>query len=338
MQVLGLTESHVKEEITTTHTVKRNNNAKRTYELFFGGIKGNNTFSGAGIAIESSLRPRFKRVTDRIVTASFQLDQTHQANVIVAYAPTLARSEKEPQICEDFYSELEKITLKHVKDKHLLLVIGDFNAKTGSGHTHFPNNIGKYGKGHLNSNGEHLLQYAKENNLVLTNTLFPHKLCHRTTWTSMERTKNHLSSDGKARRNPYRNQIDYIMIKTLYRKLIMDSRSHSGISTPTDHKLVKTKIKLEWWRLNKQFKKSTKLNIDRLRDPVVRKQYQDRLQDKLVKERGNNEHPNDSWNKISKICKETAKETIGIKGPNKPSHPLISLINYRKSKENSRVM
>ena len=164
---------------------------------------------------------------------------------------------------------------------------------------------------------EHLLQYAKENNLVLTNTLFPHKLCHRTTWTSMERIKNHLSSDGKARRNPYRNQIDYIIMKTLHRKLIMDSRSHSGISTPTDHKLVKAKIKLEWWRLNKQFKKSTKLNIDRLRDPVVRKQYQDRLQDKLVKERGNNEHPNDSWNKISKICKETAKETIGIKEPNK---------------------
>ena len=124
--------------------------------------------------------------------------------------------------------------------------MGDFNAKTGSGHTHYPENIGKYGKGHLNSNGEHLLQYAKENDLVLTNTIFPHKLSHRTTWTSIERNNNHLSSDGTVRRNPYRNQIDYILTKTLHKKLLLNSRSHSGISTPTDHNPVKTKIKLDW--------------------------------------------------------------------------------------------
>ena len=100
-------------------------------------------------------------------------------------------------------------------------------------------------EGHLNSNGEHL-QYAKENDLVLTNTIFPHKLSHRTTWTSIERNNNHLSSDGTVRRNPYRNQIDYILTKTLHKKLLLNSRPHSGISTPTDHNLVKTKIKLDW--------------------------------------------------------------------------------------------
>ena len=134
LQVIGLTETHVIDELTTTITVKRTNTIKRTYKLFFGGIKDKNTFSGTGIAIESSLRPRFKRIKDRIVTASFQLDETRKANVIVAYAPTLSRSEKDPQLREVFYSEQEKITSQHVKDKHFLLVMGDFNAKTGSGH------------------------------------------------------------------------------------------------------------------------------------------------------------------------------------------------------------
>ena len=45
-----------------------------------------------------------------------------------------------------------------------------------------PNNIGKYGKGLMNSNGEYLLEYAKEFDLYLTKTTFPHRMSHRTTW------------------------------------------------------------------------------------------------------------------------------------------------------------
>ena len=120
------------------------------------------------------------------------------------------KSEENPHLREDFYDELDKLSTEHRKDKHLCLVIGDFNAKTGSGHTFYPENIGKFGKGQINSSGEYLLEYAKENELVLTNTLFPHKLCHRTTWTSADRVNDHMASDGNFRRNPYRNQIDYL--------------------------------------------------------------------------------------------------------------------------------
>ena len=75
-----------------------------------------------------------------------------------------------------------------------------------------------------------MLQYAKENNLVLTNTLFPHKLGHQTTWTSLERIKPHLTHDGTTQHNPYRNQIDYIIIKNMHKVLIKNSRSYGGIS------------------------------------------------------------------------------------------------------------
>ena len=85
------------------------------------------------------------------------------------------------------------MTSKHAKNKDLLLDLGDFNAKTGSGRKLYPNNIAQYGKGHLNSNDENLLEYTKENNLVLTNTLFYHKLGHRTTWTSLECVNPHIN-------------------------------------------------------------------------------------------------------------------------------------------------
>ena len=55
-----------------------------------------------------------------------------------------------------------------------------------------PNNIGKYGKGLMNSNGEYLLEYAKEFDLYLTNTTFPHRMSHRTTWIGPQRNRDFL--------------------------------------------------------------------------------------------------------------------------------------------------
>ena len=68
-------------------------------------------------------------------------------------------------------------------------MLGDFNAKTDSGWKEFPENVGRYGKGHTNENGLALLEFLSKSNLVLTNTLFPHKLSHRTTWTAPEISK-----------------------------------------------------------------------------------------------------------------------------------------------------
>ena len=67
-----------------------------------------------------------------------------------------------------------------------------------------------------------------------------------------------------------------------------------------------------------------------MRDPEIRKQYRDQLQDRLVNERKNDEHPNDSWNKISQICKETAKDIVGIKEPNKAQSSSPTIIELSK--------
>ena len=100
-------------------------------------------------------------------------------NIVVAYTPTLIKSESVPEVRDD----ARKVTMEYKKDKHALIIMGDFNAKTGSAYWNYPNQIGKYGNGKLNSNAEFLLELAKENNLFLTNTMFHHKLTHRTTWT-----------------------------------------------------------------------------------------------------------------------------------------------------------
>ena len=141
--------------------------------------------------------------------------------------------------------------------------------------------MGKSGKGISNSNGEHLLEYAMQNNLVLTNTLFPHKMGHKTTWTSHERVKDHLSSDGTSRRNPYRNQIGYIICKNMHKTLLQQSRSCGGTRTKTDHKLVKATFKLDWWRIKQKYKPSERVNIEKLKEPTTRQLYASELNEKL---------------------------------------------------------
>jgi hypothetical protein len=96
--------------------------------------------------------------------------------------------------------------------------------------------------------------------MYLTNTTFQHKAAHRTTWTAPDRLQVHMGHDGKPRRNPYRNQIDYIITKTEHQRFVENSRSYGGTETSTDHKLVKATIRFAWWKM-----KTSKLptqNID----------------------------------------------------------------------------
>ena len=145
----------------------------------------------------------------------------------------------------------------------------DFNAKTGSGWSEFPGNMGKFGTRLINSSGRILLEFLAKQDMFLTNTTCNHKIAHRTTWTAPERINQHISKDGTPRRNPYRNQIDYVIMKNTHRTFVTDSRSYQskciiyikrlwsygGISTYTD--LVKVTITFTWWRKNLSHPKLT---------------------------------------------------------------------------------
>ena len=71
-----------------------------------------------------------------------------------------------------------------------------------------------------------ILEFATFNNLVLTNTLGPHKPPRRWTWHS---------PDGK-----HNNQIDYILVKKRFRSgvNIHRTRSFPGADIGSDHDLV----------------------------------------------------------------------------------------------------
>ena len=252
IQILGVTETHLPEEETLNIEVK---DKKKKYIFYNSGIKEKNIFTGTGILIEENIEAKFKRISDRICTAKINLGNKHKVMIIIVYAPTLNVSENQPQVREDFYELLQKTTNKINKSRYQLVVMGDFNAKTGSGYNLYKENMGPFGKGMLNTNGSYLLEYTKINGMYLTNTTFNHKMAHRTTWTAPERKEPVKHHDGTPRINPYRNQIDYILTKCEHKKLITDSRSYGGFTTKTDHKLIKMSMNLQWWKLTRNISK-----------------------------------------------------------------------------------
>ena len=86
--------------------------------------------------------------------------------VIQVHGPTSNTEEAE---VERFYEDLQDL-LELTPPKNVLFIIWDWNAKVGSQET--PGVTGKFGFGMRNEAGQRLIEFCKENALVIANTLF----------------------------------------------------------------------------------------------------------------------------------------------------------------------
>jgi len=94
--------------------------------------------------------------------------------------------------------------------------------------------------------------------------MFPHRDSHKYTWTSPDEKTN--------------NQIDHILIDRRWRSSILDVQSYRAADYDTDQYMMVAKV---WEKLavNKQAAKKfdgEKINLKKLNEPEVRKQYQKR--------------------------------------------------------------
>ena len=137
---------------------------------------------------------------DKMISVHFQ-GKLFNIMVIQVYAMTSNAKEAE---VERFYEDLQEDLLELTPKKDVLFIIGDWNAKVGSQET--PGVTGKFGLGMRNEAEQRLIEFCKENALVIANTLFQHHKRRFYTWTS---------PDGQ-----HRNQIDYILCSQRWRNSI----------------------------------------------------------------------------------------------------------------------
>ncbi|XP_066271905.1 craniofacial development protein 2-like [Branchiostoma lanceolatum] len=174
-------------------------------------------------------------------------------NTVQVYAPTADAPDEE---IEAFYDQLQQILLE-CPSQDMVMAAGDFNAKVGAGRDE-REVCGPFGLETANERGERLVEFCQDNGMYITNTGFKHHARRRYTW--------------QAPGGRYRNQMDYILINSRWRKCVINSRSYPGLDCGSDHNAVIATLRLRIKR-NAQRNRRNQLNLAALEIPAVREKY-----------------------------------------------------------------
>ena len=135
---------------------------------------------------------------------------------------------------EWFYEDLKDL-LELTPKKDVLFITGDWNAKVGSQET--PGVTGKFGLEIWNEAGQRLIEFCKENALVIANTLFQQHKRRLYPWTS---------PDGQ-----HRNETDHILCSQSWRSSIQSAKIRPGADCGSENELLIAKFTLKLKKVEK---------------------------------------------------------------------------------------
>lgn len=168
----------------------------------------------------------FQTVSERILKICLKCYLSYMS-VVSIYAPTnhsnATANAAGPS--EAFYDQLQS-TLSSVPPSDLLVILGDFNARVGSDHSSLTSVLGPHGIGECNENGVRLLDFCANNQLIISNTWFQHKLLHCATWFR----NGDRSKPG--------HMIDYVLVNKRFRSSVLDTGVYRSTFHESNHELV----------------------------------------------------------------------------------------------------
>lgn len=127
-------------------------------------------------------------------------------------------------------------------------MLGDCNAKIGK-ETCYREVIGKESIHETtNDNRTRVINFAMENNLIVSSTRFPHKTIYKGSWTSPEGNTV--------------NQIDNIAIQERFSNSINDIRTLRGADCDSDHFLVRASMRIKLKKTRRTTNTRTKFCLE----------------------------------------------------------------------------
>lgn len=295
MEILAITETKKKGEGETTI---------EEYGLLYSGVEMNKTAqAGVGCVISPQYMKKlleWKAVSKRTMKVTFTQGHDEKMDVIIVYGP----GENDPkEEKEQFWSELQMV---YDEADNTTIIMGDFNGRIGNDNVGRQGVMGIYGEETRNTNGERLIDFCIQNGLVIQNSFFQHKDCHKYT-----------------REEPGRNEksiIDYIITEKIDRRMIQDVRVYRGAEISSDHYLLGARLKInetiEKERVVRDYyKKEIKtIKIHKLQDPKIRQDYEEQIK-KGIQEVTNNLQEmsiEEKWEKFKEIIYKAGRKACGI--------------------------
>ena len=221
--------------------------------------------------------------------------------MISAYAPTMNHPLDEK---EKFYEDLRRI-LKKVSPHDSILLMGDFNARVGNNHQAWPDVLGKHLLGTSNSNGLLLLSICSEFNLTITNSIFQQRNMYKGTWCHP--------------RSKHWHTLDYVITRQSERNCVKITRAHRGTELWSDHRLVRSKLKIHIPSKPQRSKPTApkKINFNALKNPATATSFSQKL-DEAVEQCSITEDIESSWKSLKDIMYETSLGVLGFPKKEKP--------------------
>ncbi|XP_024874105.1 craniofacial development protein 2-like [Temnothorax curvispinosus] len=239
-----------------------------TVICYSGGSDTNHRYGTAILVnnVVAELVAEFIPLNDRVMM--LKLQTSHRAlNVIQVYAPTNDKTDAET---EEFYSKIDE-AMRLTKKRELTMVIGDFNAKVGSGAE--DDTVRQYGLGKRNTRGDRLVQFCAKNNLLVANTFFKQHPRRLYTW----------KSPADARGKILRNQIDFILIGTKLRKYVQTAKTYPGADINSDHNPIVMDFRMRCLTKIRKARTPQKIDIRQLQKPDMQTHVSSKLEDELKK-------------------------------------------------------
>ncbi|RZF32400.1 hypothetical protein LSTR_LSTR001864 [Laodelphax striatellus] len=108
-----------------------------------------------------------------------------KVTIIQIYAPT---DDYDPAEKDAFYEQLQKeMDEARERSKHVI-IMGDWNGRVGRDMVRGQGCIGKFaGDGIINDNGERIIDFCVENNLMIGTHFYNHKRIHQITYSALGR-------------------------------------------------------------------------------------------------------------------------------------------------------
>lgn len=287
IEILGLTETK-KKGMGFEKLVK-------DYYIYWSGVE-ETEWAQAGVAFiihENKLADvRNERyVNERILAIDLEINK-EPYTLIVSYGPN---EDEKVENKQKFFDALQN---EVDNTNNNLIIMGDLNGRVGTMNKEIEWCLGKYGEEAKNKNGERIIGFCLENDLVITNTMFKHKTIHKMT-----------------REDPHTHQkslIDYFLISRHKMREIKDVRVRRSAEIGSDHFLVTLEHMENEKKATEIEKRTTKEKIKsyRLKEGTVKQAYQEKIKEKYKKEPEKQEIE-ETWHQFKKIILEAAQESCG---------------------------
>lgn len=242
---------------------------------------------------------KWEFVSETILTVEMKLEDQTKTIIVVTYGPNEDETRGEK---EEFWEKLSEV-VEDINGR--IILIGDLNGRVAKRMQGDSDVIGPFGERVRNNNGNRLIHFCEENNLMIMNTFFKHKEIH--SYTREVKSRNEKSI------------IDYVLINRSNKKEILDVRAKRGPEINSDHYLVTTKLKI---KINKNQNMKTKRKIQKskkviknykLLEEVTAKKYRDtmEIQARSIINTIEEENIEELWQQIKNSIITTAENICG---------------------------